>query len=329
MAAEHLPPIAPAGTHVGGASPRLAATTSATPRWKQLHNAVKLPAVTPRSASSARATHWVHPDIEVKRSTNQALLQERKERAQAIVRDRENEKIRRKARGRQAKRALAQRQNNAASTLQAVRRGTVARRDVELVRQERAANAQIVAVAKLQAMWRGVKGRKESHAQAEVTLEQLKVHSRAVIEHNMWWLEKKLQMRNDALQREASARIAAILADAHVGHALQEAVASGDTDVVETAGAIILQRGSRRRNQLQTAKNAARDHAGDAASAPAQAVATSQAEDADDVQPFWRSGQRGAAGKKPRMGRRRSEAETAAPLTKPAMHVKQTTPSID
>jgi len=333
MAAEHLPPIAPAGTHFGGASPRLPATTSATPRWKQLHYAAKLPAVTPRSLS-ARETQWVHPDIEVKRSTNQALLRERKERAQAIVRDRENEKIRRKARGQQAKRAAAQRQNTAASTLQAARRGTVARREMEVVRQERAANAQIVAVAKMQAMWRGVKGRKESQARAEVTLEQLKVHSRAVIEHNMWWLEKNLQMRNAELQREASARTAAILADEHIGRALQEAMASGDTDVVETAGAIILQRGSRRHTQWQVAKSAAREHAGDAASAPADAVATSQAEDTDELQPFWRSGRGGkkpsgsAAG--PRMARRTScGAETPAPLTKPVMHVKQTAPIID
>jgi len=154
----------------------------------------------PGSNSSGQPMRYVHPDIVRKREANQKLLQARKQRAMAIVHEREAVKIRRRAQARQARRDAAKRRTAAAITVQTARRGMLARQELAFKVRARWRARRQLAVARLQGVWRGVSVRIALQAAADDNLELLKARQLALIDHNQRWLERNIGKRREALR---------------------------------------------------------------------------------------------------------------------------------
>ena len=113
----------------------------------------------------------------------------------AIIHELKAEKMRHRAEARQGRRAAAKLRRIAATVVQSVRRGMLARLEVQLARRERAA-------VTLQKVWRGANRRSRLQARAGHNLKLLKARQLALIEHNQQWLERSIRKRREALNAD-------------------------------------------------------------------------------------------------------------------------------
>ena len=219
----------------------------------------------PHTARAAVRARWpLHPDIIAKQAAGALLLRARKERADALVRAREADKVRKKEKKKAERKQWAKKRNEAATSMQAAVRAYAARRDAKQLE----GNAIGHAAALLQARWRGAEVRSDAELQEraererEKELQRLRNHAHAILEHNQFFLDAQLSQRLEKLQTEARAegarKAAELLHELRAIHALRAALADGDADAARWAGAIVLQRAWARRKRHELEREEAR-----------------------------------------------------------------------
>lgn len=220
-----------------------------------------LPQLQPQSARAApQRRPWpVHPDVVARQRAGAKILRERREAASLLIREREADKLRKRAAMRARRLAAKQQRIGAATRVQATMRGARARRRVELLRTSLRRDA----AARLQALWRGHTVRtdaellQQADQQAAAGLQALRTQASAVLRHNSWFLEKQLAQRMEAVQAaeraEAALAVTALLRSLSAAHAMRAAIARGDDAAAGWAASIVLQRAWREHLRVRVA----------------------------------------------------------------------------